>query len=142
NLIDDLEPEKWVSKRILSGNHELAGLIDMVAGRGAWLIEAKFSNDSKWSDPGQLIFYGLISKMATGEFPERLSFFLPFMVDVNRRLIDIKFAQNEFEKMNERILNFIDHWKRGIFLPSGKKEICHFCEVKRFCFKCPERKFL
>lgn len=133
NLVNDLEVEKWVSKPIMSGGHVLAGLMDLVAEGGAWAIETKMSNDPKWSDPGQLIFYGLLLRIARRRYPKRLSFFLPLRKTIENRLMDIEFFEEDFSRMHARIMSFINNWESGIFPPKGEKEVCAHCEVKLFC---------
>ena len=58
--LDNIQVEKLFSKTLPCKQHSVAGKIDIVANRGAWLLEMKMSAEAKWRDPRQLIFYGLL----------------------------------------------------------------------------------
>lgn len=133
NLVNDLKVEKWISKPILSGEHVLAGLMDMLAESGRWVIETKMSKDPKWFDKDQLIFYGFLLRVARGKYPARLSFFLPLIEKVENRLVDVDFSEDEFLRMLNRVKRFILKWNTGKFPAMGEADTCRWCDVKSYC---------
>jgi hypothetical protein len=125
--------EGWFSAALPFGGHETRGLIDVVAEDGMWIIETKMSNNAKWIDPDQLIFYGLLLGMARERYPARMSFFLPVMDKIQDRLLDIEFSQGDFTRMLDRIKDFVAQWTNGDFPATGEGETCRWCEVKAHC---------
>jgi hypothetical protein len=130
--LKDLQLESWLSAPLF-GDHVIRGLVDVVVAGGAWLLETKMSDDQKWIDPDQLIFYGLLLGMAREQRPTRLSFFLPVMERVEDRLSDVNFSEADFVKMNNRVQCFVTSWTAGEFPAIGEGETCRWCEVKQYC---------
>ena len=124
--------ESWLSAPLFD-KHVIKGLLDAIVDGGAWLLETKMSDDRKWIDPDQLIFYGLLLAMARELPPTRLSFFLPVMERVEDRLLDVNFSEADFVKMNNRVQRFVTRWTAGEFPAIGKGETCRWCEVKQYC---------
>ena len=131
--VDNLQVEKLFSKPLPSNKHSLAGKVDIVANKGAWLLEMKMSADLKWADPDQLIFYGLLIGAIKRRYPKRLTFFLPIMPNVEDRLLDIKFSKNDFLALYKRIQNLIETWNKGDFPEANNLEACKYCTVKKHC---------
>jgi hypothetical protein len=129
----NLQVEGWFSAALPFGDHVIRGLIDVVAEDGMWIIETKMSNDAKWIDPDQLIFYGLLLGMARERYPARMSFFLPVMDKIQDRLLSIEFSPGDFTRMLERIEEFVMKWTKGDFPAKGRGETCRWCEVKAHC---------
>ncbi|HCW07620.1 MAG TPA: hypothetical protein DGG95_09690 [Cytophagales bacterium] len=132
--LKNLQVESWLSASLL-GEHVIKGLLDVVIDGGTWLLETKMSDNQKWIDPDQLVFYGLLLTLAKNRYPSRLSFFLPVMRRVEERLLDIDFSQDDFGRINNRIQNFVDKWTAGEFPATGEGETCRWCEVKNYCIK-------
>lgn len=131
--INDLQVEKLFSKPLPFNQHSVAGKLDIVAKSGAWLLEMKMSDNPKWQDPDQLIFYGLLIGSIKRRYPTRLTFFLPVMPKVEDRLLDIEFSNNDFLKMYTRINDVILKWGKGIFPATGNQETCRYCDVRNYC---------
>lgn len=132
--LKDLRVESLLSASLF-GEHVIKGLLDVVIDGGSWLLETKMSDNQKWIDPDQLVFYGLLLMMAKNRYPSRLSFFLPVMGRVEERLLDIDFSQGDFGRINNRIQNFVNKWTAGEFPATGGGETCRWCEVKAYCIK-------
>jgi hypothetical protein len=92
----------------------------------------KMSSDPRWIDPDQLIFYGLIFKMARNGLPTRLSFFLP-LNESEHQVVDIEVTQEGLEAMRSRADNLIARWTQGDFPATGDLETCRRCEVRLYC---------
>jgi len=131
--INNIQVEKLFFKSLPGNEHSVAGKLDMVVDSGAWLLEMKMSADPQWQNPDQLIFYGLLLGAILRRYPERLTFFLPVMPNVEDRLIDIEFSKNDFLAMYDRIKNLIETWNKRDFPPASDPEACHFCGVKEYC---------
>lgn len=129
----NFQVEVWFSASLPFGDHVIRGLIDVVAEDGMWIIETKMSNDAKWIDRDQLIFYGLLLGMAKERNPARMSFFLPVMDKIQDRLLDIEFSQGDFTRMLDRIKDFVAQWSNGVFPATGGGETCRWCDVKTYC---------
>ncbi len=134
--IAGLQLEKRLFAQLPGGNHSIAGVADMVISDGAWVLEMKMSSDVRWADPDQLVFYGLIFKMAGAQVPKRLSFFLPLQEGA-KSVRDIDFSAGHFSRMHDRINNVIIRWTENHFPGCGNRHTCLNCEVQ---FNCPERK--
>ena len=131
--LNNLQVEKLFFKSLPGNEHSVAGKVDIVANSGAWLLEMKMSANLKWADPDQLFFYGLLLGAIKRRYPERLSFFLPVMPNVQERLLDIEFSKNDFLAMYERIQNIIETWNKGNFHVADDLETCKYCTVKNHC---------
>jgi hypothetical protein len=131
--LNDLQVEKLFLKPLPCNQHSMAGKLDMVVNRGAWVLEMKMSADLKWRDPDQLIFYGLLIGAIQRRYPSRLSFFLPVVTNVEDRLIDIKFSKDDFLTMYDRIQNLLETWNKGDFPVTDDSETCKYCTVKNHC---------
>jgi hypothetical protein len=112
--LENIEVEKLFTKPLSCNQHSVAGKIDI-------------------GDPDQLIFYGLLIGAIQRRYPERLSFFLPVIPNIEARIIDIEFLKDDFRKMYKRIQNLIEAWTKGNFPPASDPEACHFCGVKEYC---------
>ena len=132
--LKDLQMETWLSASLFDG-HVIKGLLDAVVDGGTWIMETKMSDNQKWIDPDQLVFYGFLLGMAKNRYPSRLSFFLPVMERVENRLLDIEFSKDDFVRINNRVKNFVTRWTAGEFPASGEGETCRYCEVKASCIK-------
>ena len=130
--LKNLQVESWLSASLF-GEHVIKGLLDALIDGGAWLLETKMSDDQKWIDPDQLVFYGFLLGLAKKRYPSRLSFFLPVMERVEDRLLDIDFSEDDFRAINNRVQNFIRKWTTGEFPATGEGETCKWCEVKSHC---------
>jgi len=131
--LNNLQVEKLFSKSLPNNEHSVAGKLDILANSGSWLLEMKMSADPKWRDHDQLFFYGLLIGAIQRRYPERLTFFLPVMPNVEDRLLDINFSTNDFLALYDRIQNLIDTWNKDDFLPASDPKACHFCGVKGYC---------
>jgi hypothetical protein len=49
------------------------------------------SEDPKWADPDQLMFYDLLLASIQRRYPIKLSFFLPLIPDIKAQMIEINF---------------------------------------------------
>jgi hypothetical protein len=129
----NIQVEKLFTKPLPCNQHLVAGKVDIVANDGAWLLEMKMSAETKWQDPDQLIFYGLLIGSIQRRYPERLTFFLPVMPNVEDRLLNIQFSKNDFLAMYER--NLIGSWENEYFPVAGNLETCKYCPVGNYCRK-------
>ncbi len=127
-----LELERRLPAPLPGGSHSIAGVADMVVGDGLWFLEMKMSSDPRWTDPDQLVFYGLLFQLAEGRVPERLSFFLPVNRG-DRQVVDVAVTQESFDAMQSRVRNVIIRWTQGDFQASGNAEVCSACEARRYC---------
>ena len=58
--INDFQIEACLMKSLPDGKNSVAGIIDVIANNGSWIIEIKMTDNLKWEDPDQLICYGLL----------------------------------------------------------------------------------
>lgn len=130
--IDTLDIEKRLSAKRPFGNHSIAGIADMVGQNNSWLLEMKMSDDPRWADSDQLIFYGLLLGKLSGKYPARLSFFLP-LKEIGSQVSDIKFSEGDFIRMYNRVENLVIKWGQGAFPTSVRRETCRWCEVQTYC---------
>jgi hypothetical protein len=130
--LKNLQMESWLSASLF-GEHVIKGLLDALIDGGAWLLETKMSDDQKWIDPDQLVFYGFLLGLAKKRYPSRLSFFLPVMERVEDRLLDIEFSEKDFVRINYRVRDLVTKWTAAEFPATGKGETCRYCEVKSYC---------
>jgi hypothetical protein len=91
------------------------------------------SADSKWSDPGQLIFYGLLLASIQRRYPTKLSFFLPLMPDIKDQLTEIEFTKHNFFRIYDRIKHLVSSWAAKDFPASVDSSYCYYCDVKAYC---------
>ena len=131
--LNDLQVERLFSKSLPDNEHSVVGKLDIVANKGAWLLEMKMSPNPKWRDPDQLFFYGLLIGAIQRRYPERLTFFLPVMPNIEDRLLSIEFSKNDFFNMFDRIQDLVNTWNKETFPPASNPEACHFCGVKGYC---------
>jgi len=131
--LENIHVEKFFSKPLPCNQHSVAGKVDMVANNGTWLLEMKMSAEAKWQDSDQLIFYSLLLGSIQRRYPERLTFFLPVMKNIEDRLLNIEFAKDDFIDMYRRIQDIILKWDAGQFPATGDKETCQYCSVRNYC---------
>jgi hypothetical protein len=131
--LNTMQIEKTIEKRLPFGNHKVSGIADIIAQDESWIIETKMTDDLKWADKDQLIFYGLLLGAINRRYPKRLSFFLPVMEKAEDSLIDVDFSKAEFLLMYKRICNFVTNWTNGLFFATGNAEKCNHCCVASFC---------
>ena len=131
--IRDAQVESFLLKALPDGQNYVGGIVDLIGNNGSWIIELKMSADTKWADPDQLIFYGLLLAAIQRRYPDRLSFFLPLMPNVEDTLLDINFLRSDLFDMYQQIQDIIfkSHLKQ---LPAtGNPETCRYCIVRNYC---------
>jgi len=131
--INNLQTEVYLKKDLPDGQNSIAGIIDVIANNGTWIIELKMSADIKWADPSQLMFYRAFLSSIHQKDPIRLSFFLPLMHKREDQLFDINIDRDKCLEINDRIQNVIESLNRGYYPATGDLETCKYCTVKFYC---------
>jgi hypothetical protein len=135
--INDAQIECFLLKPLPDGQNFIGGIVDLIANNGTWIIELKMSADTRWAEPGQLIYYGLILASIQSRYPTKLSFFLPIMPDFKDQLTGIEFAKQNFFIMYARIKHLISMWDKRDFPPAVDSNTCYFFDVKAYCPSSP-----
>ena len=125
--IDNLQTEVYLQKDLPDSQNSIAGIIDIIAKNGSWIIELKMSADIQWADPSQLIFYKALLSSIPESDPIRLSFFLPLMHKREIQLLDINFEKNKLIEIYDRIKNVIDSCNSGLYPATGGRDTCKYC---------------
>lgn len=131
--ISNLQIESHLTKALPKGDHTVGGIVDIIANSGSWIIEMKMSADTKWADPDQLHFYGLLLASIQRRYPTRLSFFLPLSKNSRDQLFDLKFTSNDFSNIYKRIKRVAEMIDSDSFPAVKDPTVCCLCEVKKFC---------